>query len=308
MPLDGGLDLGLESLAGQEGMEDAHPVEIKGVGIRGKVIEKVRQSFSGGHLPKLFFPRGDPLANLFIGFKGMLESGADMTAVDAGHPSSVWIIGPREGGECLGENSRGIRIPRGLAFFHKLLQSAAQNRQNGEGAVREKEITQDLEPNHDKFNGVFALKGAGIANKGEGAAGGEGLMKSLVRFDLAQGRFIASGQTGELVAGTVADAKNDNTGREPAGIPPLGIGFGVEAEVHPKINVRNNGTAQFPVPALRGWDFLEGAGKVVPRLRRVSRIAGAGAARSELGRRGGQAFGRRASTAFQSTKLRNSSI
>jgi len=308
VPLDRGLDFGLESLTGQEGVENAHPVEIKGVGVRGKVLEKVRQSFSGGHLPKLFFPGSDPLTDLFIGFKGMLESGSDMATVDAGHPSSVWIIGPREGGKRLGENSRGIRIPRGFAFFHKLLQSAAENGQDGEGAVGEKEITQGLEPDHDELNRVFPLKGAGVANQGERTAGGEAGVEGLVRFHLPERGFVAGGKAGELVVGTVADAKNDNAGREPAGVPPQGVGFRVKAEVHPEINVGNDRAADLADPRFGGTDLLQGGREVLLRRGGISRIAGAGATGGELGRRGGQALGRKASTAFQSTKLRNSSM
>ena len=57
VPLDGGMDLGLEVLTVKKGVEGAHPVEIKGVGIRGKVIEKVRQGVRGSKAPKVFLDR-----------------------------------------------------------------------------------------------------------------------------------------------------------------------------------------------------------------------------------------------------------
>ena len=108
--------------------------------------------------------------------------------------------------------------------------------------------------------------------------------------------------------GTVSDAEDDNAGGEPAGIPPQGVSFGVEAEVYPEINVGNDRAADLPVPPLGGTDLFQRGGEVFLRLGGIGRIAGAGAAGGELGGGGGQAFGRRASTAFQSTKLRNSSM
>ena len=88
----------------------------------------------------------------------------------------------------------------------------------------------------------------------------------------------------------------------------MGIGFGVEPEVHPEIDVGNDGAADLAASRLGGADLLEGGGEVLPGLGGVGRVAGAGAAGGEAGGSGGQAFGRRASTAFQSTKLRNSSM
>ena len=67
-------------------------------------------------------------------------------------------------------------------------------------------------------------------------------------------------------------------------------------------------TAEFSVPDLGRPDVFQGGGEVFPRLGGIGRITGPGAAGGELGGGGGQAFGRRASTAFQSTKLRNSSM
>ena len=56
VPLDGGLNLGLEVLAMEKGMEDADPVEIESVGVGGEVLEKIRQSVRRGEGPKVFFP------------------------------------------------------------------------------------------------------------------------------------------------------------------------------------------------------------------------------------------------------------
>ena len=133
-------------------------------------------------------------------------------------------------------------------------------------------------------------------------------MEGLIRFHFAQWCFEAGGKAGELVPGTVADSENDDAGGKPVGIAPPGISFGVEAEVHPKIDVGDDWPAEFAAPGL-GWpDLLEGGGEVLPGLGGIGRIAGTGAAGGEWGGGGGQAFGRRASTAFQSTKLRNSSM
>jgi hypothetical protein len=106
----------------------------------------------------------------------------------------------------------------------------------------------------------------------------------------------------------VTDAEDNHAGGEPVGIAPLGVGFGIESEVHPKIDVGDDGTAEFAVPGLGRPDLFQGGGEVLPRLGGIGRITGPGAAGGELGGGGGQAFGRRASTAFQSTKLRNSSM
>jgi len=133
-------------------------------------------------------------------------------------------------------------------------------------------------------------------------------VKRVVGLHFTERGFEAGGQAGELVAGAVADAEDDDTGGEPIGIPPVGVRFGIEAEVHPEIDVGNDGTTNLAVAGL-GWaDFLEGSSKVLPCLGGIGRITGPGAAGGELGGGGGQAFGRRASTAFQSTKLKNSSM
>ena len=106
----------------------------------------------------------------------------------------------------------------------------------------------------------------------------------------------------------MADAEDDDAGGEPAGIPPLGVGFGVEAEVYPEINVGNDGAVNIAFPPLGRTDFRQGSREEFAGLGRIGRVAGSGAAGGEAGGGGGQAFGRRASTAFQSTKLRNSSM
>ena len=65
VPLDGGVDLGLEFLAIEKRVEDADAIEIKTVRVGREVLEKVRQGVRGGKAPKVFFPRGDELADLF---------------------------------------------------------------------------------------------------------------------------------------------------------------------------------------------------------------------------------------------------
>lgn len=57
----------------------------------------------------------------------------------------------------------------------------------------------------------------------------------------------------------------------------------------------------------RGY-FLESLGKGLENLFWIGWVARACAARLQLGRSGGQAFGRRDSTAVQSTKFMNSSM
>ena len=308
MPLDGGLDLGLEFLAMEKGVEDADTIEIETVGVGGEVLEEIRQSVRGGDAPKVFFPGGNEFADLFIGVEGMAKAGADMAAVDAGDPGGVRIVGSGKAGQCLGENSRGMGIGGRASAFHVLLQTSTKNGKDGEGAVREEEVTQGLKPDDDEFDRMFPLEGAGVADQGEGAAGGEGGVKGVVRLHLAERGFVAGRQAGELVVGTVSDAKDDDAGGKPTGIPPQGVGFSVEAQIHPEVDVGNDRTPDLAVPRLGGTGLFQAGGEVFPRLDGIGRIAGAGAAGGELGGGGGQAFGRRASTAFQSTKLRNSSM
>ena len=75
VPLDGGVDLGLELLAAQEGVEDADAIEIKSIRVGGEVLEKVGQGFRGSKVPELFFPEGNDFADFFIGVEGMVKAG-----------------------------------------------------------------------------------------------------------------------------------------------------------------------------------------------------------------------------------------
>ena len=308
MPLDGGLDFGPEVTAGQEGVEDADPVKVKPVGVGREVLEEIGQGAGGGNAPKMLFPRGHEAPDFFIGLERVLEARADVATVDAGDPGGVGIVRAGQAGEGFGENSRGIRFGGRNTLLHEILQTTAEDGQNGEGVVGKEEIAENLQPDHDEFDGVLSLEGLGVAYEGEGAAGGEGLVKGMVGFHFTQWGFEAGGKAGELITGAVADPEDDDPGGEPVGIAPLGVGFGIEAEVHPEINVGDDGAAEFSVPDLGRPDVFQGGGEVFPRLGGIGRITGPGAAGGELGGGGGQAFGRRASTAFQSTKLRNSSM
>ncbi len=308
MPVNGGLNFGLKIAAGEEGVKNADTVEVKSVGVGGKMLKKVGEGFRGCDAPEMFFPGGDEAADFFIGCERMLKTGTDVATVDAGDPGGIGIISAGEAGERLGENSRGIRIGRRDALFHEVLQAAAENGKDGEGAVGEEEITQDLQPDDHKFNGVFALKGLGVAEEGEGATGGEGVVEGVVGFHFTERGFEAGGQAGELVVAAVTDAEDDDAGGKPVGIPPLGVSFSVKAEIHPEIDVGNNGATKPTILDLGRPDLLEDGGEVFPGPGGIGWITGPGAAGGELGGGGGQAFGRRASTAFQSTKLRNSSM
>ena len=152
------------------------------------------------------------------------------------------------------------------------------------------------------------MKGLAVTDERKGAAGGEGVVKGVVGFHLAERGFESGGQAGKFVAGTVTDAKDDDAGGEPVGVAPLGVGFGVEAKIHPEIDVGDDGAAKFALAIPGRPDLFQRGGEVFPCLGGIGRVAGPGAAGGELGGGGGQAFGRRASTAFQSTKLRNSSM
>ena len=70
VPLDGGPDLGLEFLAMEKRVEDAHTVEIEAVGVGGKVLEKIGQSVGRGEGPEVFFPGGNEFADFSSASKG----------------------------------------------------------------------------------------------------------------------------------------------------------------------------------------------------------------------------------------------
>jgi len=170
VPLDGGLNFGFEVTAGEKGVEDTDPVKVEAVGVGGEVFEKVGEGCGGGDAPEMLFPRGDEAADFFIRFERVSEARADVATVDAGDPGSIGIVSAGEAGERLGENSRGIRIRRGNALFHKVLKAAAEDGKDGKRAVGEEEIAEDLQPDDHKFNGVFTLEGLGIADEWERAA------------------------------------------------------------------------------------------------------------------------------------------
>ena len=135
MPLDGGLDLGLEFLAMEKRMEDADPVEVEAVGVGGEVLEKIGQSVRRSDAPEVLFPRGDEFSDLFIGIEGVAKTGSNVATVNAGDPGGVEVIGAGKAGERLGENSRGIRIGRRNTSFHELLETTTKDGKDGEGAV-----------------------------------------------------------------------------------------------------------------------------------------------------------------------------
>jgi hypothetical protein len=81
-------------------------------------------------------------------------------------------------------------------------------------------------------------------------------MEGVIRLHFAERGFVAGGYTGEFIPGAMADSEDDDARGEPASVPPLGVGFGVEAEVHPKIDVGNNGTPDLAVPRLGGANLF----------------------------------------------------
>ena len=159
VPVDGRLDLSPEISAGEKGVEDPHAVKVEPVGVRAEMLEEVRQGFGGGDAPEMFFPKGDQSADFFISLEGVLEAGADVATVNTGNPGDVGVVAAGELGECFGENSRGFRTAGGNALLNKLLQAAAENREDGEGALGEEKVAQNLKPDDHKLDGVFALKG-----------------------------------------------------------------------------------------------------------------------------------------------------
>jgi len=54
----------------------------------------------------------------------------------------------------------------------------------------------------------------------------------------------------------VAYAKDNNAGGEPVFVAPEGVGFGVKIQVHAKIDMRNNRSAQIVRDLFEGRDFF----------------------------------------------------
>ena len=306
VPLDGGLGFGTKLLPRHQGVKDADPVEIKSVLVGGEMLEEGFQGLTGGEGPKLLFPGRHPGADLGIGRKGVLEAGPDMTPVDAGDPGGVGILGSfREG---VGKEAfRRIGGGR-LASFHRILKSSTENGQNGERSVGKKEIPQGLQPNHHEFDRVLPLESPGFLSERKGKTAGDFGKEVGIGFDLTERGLKAGGQAGQFAGATMAHAQNDDAGGEPVPVTPMGVGFGIEVEVHPEIDMGNDGATEILGTRLGSFYFFEGFSKVGQSLTGIRGIAGAGTTCRQRGGGECQAFGKRASTAFQSTKFRNSSM
>lgn len=79
-----------------------------------------------------------------------------MASVDAGDDRSVRIL--RQFPESSGKNRFRGSFARRSSRFHGVLESAAEDGKDGEGATWKKEIAKGLKPDHNKFDRVFPLK------------------------------------------------------------------------------------------------------------------------------------------------------
>jgi hypothetical protein len=150
------MGFGTKVLTGEEGVKNADSIEVKPVLIRAQVPEKFGKCFGGGKGPQLFFPSRHLSLNFFVSGKGVLKARTDVASVDAGNDRSVRLLRqfPQGSGKNRFRRSFGRRCP----CFHGVLESAAEDGKDGEGATWKKEIAKGLKPDHNKFDRVFPLK------------------------------------------------------------------------------------------------------------------------------------------------------
>ena len=306
VPLGGRLGLGAEIFSRQQRVKDSDSIKIKSVLIGGEMLKKRIQLFAGGKGPELLFPGGHLGADFWVSGKGVIEARSYMTPVDTGHPSGLGIFGRF----CQGMGKKSfLGISGGWgSFFHRGLKSSAKNGKDGKGFSGKEEVADGLKPDHHEFDRVFSLKAPALSSDREGAVGGDFGEEVRVGVHLSERGLKAGGKAGEFAGATVAHAENNHAGGEPVPVTPKGVGLGVEIEVHPKIDMGHDRAAMILRSRLRGSHLFEGGLEVSQSFPGIGRVAGAGTTCRQLDGMGCQAFGRRASTAFQSTKFRNSSM
>ena len=74
--------------------------------------------------------------------------------------------------------------------------------------------------------------------------------------NFAERGSVSNGKAGEFTGATVAYAENDDAGGKPVGVAPKSVSFRVEIKVNPKIDVRNDGSAQIMRDLFEGRDFF----------------------------------------------------
>jgi hypothetical protein len=150
------MGFGAKVLTGEEGVKNADSIEVKPVLICAEVPEKFGECFGGGKGPQLFFPSRHLSLNFFVSGEGVLKAWPNVASVDAGDDRSVRLLRqfPESSGKKRFRGSFGRRSSR----FHGVLESAAENGKDGEGATWKKEIAKGLQPDHNKFDRVFSLK------------------------------------------------------------------------------------------------------------------------------------------------------
>ena len=106
------------------------------------------------------------------------------------------------------------------------------------------------------------MKTTGLPSDREGAVGGDFGEEVGVGLNLSEGRLEADRKAGQFTGTAVSDSKNDDAGGKPVAVTPKGIGLGVEIQVHPKIDVRDDRTTMILRTGLAGPDFLKGGFEV----------------------------------------------
>ena len=74
--------------------------------------------------------------------------------------------------------------------------------------------------------------------------------------NFAERGSVSCGKAGEFTGATVAYAENDDAGGTPVCVAPKSVSFRVEIKVNPKIDMRNNRSAQIVRDLFEGRDYF----------------------------------------------------
>jgi len=103
---------------------------------------------------------------------------------------------------------------------------------------------------------VLPLEATGLLVDGKRATRGKVGKKVVSGRNFAERGSVSHGKAGEFNGATVAYAKDNDAGREPVFVAPEGVGFGVKIQVHAKIDMRNNRSAQIVRDLFERRDFF----------------------------------------------------
>lgn len=248
------MSFGKKVLTRKEGVENSDSVEVKLILVCAQVLEKLREFLARGKGPQLLFPDGHAFTHFLIRRVRVLEPWTDVASVDAGDDGGIRILGNLS--QRLGKNRLRRGGERRGPCLYRLMQSATEDGKDSEGAAWKKKIAQGLKPDDNEFDGVLPLEATGLLVDGKRATRGKVGKKVVSGRDITQGGSIIRGEAGQLCWATVAYAKDYDAGGEPVFVAPEGVGFCVEIQVHAKIDMRNNRTAQIVRNLFEGRDFF----------------------------------------------------